>query len=43
MTQFQFYAVLISVMTAIVGAAGIYYVTQWLDRREKDRSHSPAE
>ncbi len=43
MTGYQLYALLISVLTAIGGAASIYFVTQWLDRRERHRRHLPAE
>jgi hypothetical protein len=34
---------LISVLTALIGGAGIYYGTAWLDRRERSGRQSPAE
>jgi hypothetical protein len=43
MTEYQLYALLISALTAVGGAASIYYVTRWLDRRERERRSSPAE
>jgi hypothetical protein len=43
MTEYQLYALLISVLTALVGGAGIYYGTAWLDRRERGDRQSPAE
>ena len=43
MTEYQLYALLISVLTALAGGAGIYYGTAWLDRRDERRRHSPAE
>ena len=43
MTEYQLYALLISVLAAVVGGAGIYYGTAWLDRRERNRRRAPAE
>ena len=43
MTEYQFYAVLISIATALGGGAMIYYGTAWLDRRERNRERHPAE
>jgi hypothetical protein len=43
MTEYQFYAVLISIATALGGGALIYYGTAWLDRRDERRRRSPAE
>jgi hypothetical protein len=40
MTEYQLYALLISVLTALGGGAGIYYGTAWLDRREQRRRQS---
>lgn len=43
MTGYQVYAVLISMFTALGGSALIYFVTAWLDRRDRDRRRSAAE
>ena len=43
MTEYQLYALLISVLTAIIGGAGIYFGTAWLDRRERNRRDLLAE
>jgi hypothetical protein len=43
MTEYQLYTLLISVLTALIGSAGIYYGTAWLDRRERNRQSFPAE
>ena len=43
MTDYQIYAVLISVFTALGGSALIYFVTGWLDRHDGRRRQSPAE
>lgn len=43
MTEYQLYALLISVLTASFGAAGIYYGTAWLDRRDRNRRNLLAE
>ena len=43
MTEYQIYAVLISMFTALGGGALIYFVTGWLDRRERSARRTPAE
>ena len=43
MTDYQIYAVLISMFTALGGGAVIYFVTGWLDRRDERRRRSAAE
>jgi hypothetical protein len=43
MTEYQIYAVLISMFTALGGGALVYFVTGWLDRRDRNRRNVPAE
>jgi hypothetical protein len=43
MTGAQIYALYIAPLVLLAAGAGLYYLTGWLDRRERKRHSSPAE
>lgn len=43
MTGLQIYAFYISPLVLLAAGIGLYYLTGWLDHRERKRQRSPAE
>ena len=43
MTGLQFYALYVSPLLALAAGVGLYYLTGWLDRRDRNREQHPAE
>jgi hypothetical protein len=43
MTGAQIYALYIAPLMLLAAGVGLYYITGWLDRRDRRREHHPAE